>query len=93
MIEIGQLYRSEGRIDAPALLSATILGVTTSVLAAAVIWMWELSPIPTLVILTPLIHGLVIGAGAGGADRSAQAAASEADVDRWEPRAGWPAWG
>lgn len=61
MTPVGQVYRPEGRIDARSILSATILGVVTAFLAAIVIWAWELSPIPTLVLLTPLAQGLVIG--------------------------------
>lgn len=61
MTPIGQVYRPEGRVDARSILSATILGVATALLAAIVVWAWELSPIPTLVIITPLAQGFVIG--------------------------------
>jgi len=61
MIPVGQAYRPEGQVDARSLLSATILGVVTALFAAIVVWAWELSPIPTLVILTPLMQGFVIG--------------------------------
>ena len=61
MVPVGQTYRPEGRIDARSILSATILGVMTAIFAAFMVWLWELSPIPTLVLLTPLIQGVVIG--------------------------------
>lgn len=60
MIPVGQAYRPKGKVDARAILSATILGATTAVFAALVVWLWELSPIPTLLILTPLSQGMVI---------------------------------
>ena len=61
MIPVGQSYRSEGKIDARAILSATVLGVMTALGVAFLVWAWELSPIPTLVLLTPLVQGFVIG--------------------------------
>ncbi len=61
MIPVGQIYRPEGKLDARSVLSATILGVVIAVFAALVVWAWELSPIPTLVIITPLLQGLLIG--------------------------------
>lgn len=61
MIPVGHTYRPEGQIDARSVLAATILGVVTAVFAAIVVWAWELSPVPTLVILTPFLQGLLIG--------------------------------
>ncbi len=61
MVPVGQMYRPEGTINLRSILSATILGVMTAIGAAFAVWFWELSPIPTLVILTPLIQGVGIG--------------------------------
>ena len=61
MIPVGEGYRAAGKIDARAILSATVLGVMTAVGVAFLVWAWELSPIPTLVLLTPLVQGCVIG--------------------------------
>ena len=61
MIPVGQNYRSEGKINARAIVSAMVLGTMTAIAVAFLVWAWELSPIPTLVILTPLIQGFVIG--------------------------------
>ena len=61
MIPVGESYRAAGKIDARAILSATVLGVMTAVGVAFLVWAWELSPIPTLVLLTPLVQGFVIG--------------------------------
>jgi len=61
MVPVGHNYRPEGKLDARSALSATILGVVTAIFAALVVWAWELSPVPTLVIITPLLQGLLIG--------------------------------
>jgi hypothetical protein len=62
MIPVGQPYRPAGTLDVRSILITTILGVTAAVIGAAVIWLWEWSPIPTLVIVTPIIQGLGVGA-------------------------------
>ncbi len=61
MIPVGQPYRPAGTLDVRSILITTILGVTAAVIGAAVIWLWEWSPIPTLVIFTPIIQGLGVG--------------------------------
>jgi phosphate/sulfate permease len=40
----------------------TILGAAIAAAGAGLVWLWEISPIPTLVILTPIIEGFVVGA-------------------------------
>jgi hypothetical protein len=62
MIPVGQPYRAAGTLDAKSLLITAILATTAAVLGAAAVWLWELSPIPTLLILTPLIQGAGVGA-------------------------------
>jgi hypothetical protein len=62
MIPVGQPYRPAGTLDARSILITTILGTTVAVLGAALVWLWEWSPIPTLVFLTPLVQGAAIGA-------------------------------
>jgi hypothetical protein len=61
MIPVGQPYRPAGSLDVQSILITTILGVTAAVIGAAIVWLWEWSPIPTLVILTPIIQGIGIG--------------------------------
>jgi hypothetical protein len=62
MIPVGQPYRPEGTPSLRSILITTILGVTAAVLCAAVVWLWEWSPIPTLLVITPLIQGVGVGA-------------------------------
>ena len=61
MIPVGQPYRPEGSVHPRSLLSATILGLVAASLAAGAVWLWEISPIPTLLIVTPVIQGLLVG--------------------------------
>jgi hypothetical protein len=62
MIPVGEAYRPAGTLDARSILITTILGTTAAVLGAALVWLWEWSPIPTLVIVTPLAQGAGVGA-------------------------------
>jgi hypothetical protein len=62
MIPVGQPYRPAGTLDARSILITTILGTAVAVLGAALVWLWEWSPIPTLVLLTPLVQGAAVGA-------------------------------
>jgi hypothetical protein len=61
MIPVGQPYRPAGTLDAKSILITTILGTTAAVIGAALIWLWEWSPIPTLLLLTPMLQGLGVG--------------------------------
>ncbi len=61
MTPIGQNYRASGTLDVRSILSTLILGLTSAVFSALVIWGWEISPIPTLVILTAILQGALIG--------------------------------
>ncbi len=61
MIPVGQPYRPAGRLDVQAILVTVILGFFTAALAAIPIWLWEISPIPTLVIITAIVQGLIVG--------------------------------
>ena len=78
MIPVGQPYVPAGALDARSVLITTILGTTAAVIAAALVWVWEWSPIPTLLILTPLLQGLAVGAGHGLCHRPASDAQSSA---------------
>jgi hypothetical protein len=62
MIPVGQPYRPAGTFDAKSILITTILGVTAAVIGAALVWLWEWSPIPTLLLITPLFQGAGVGA-------------------------------
>ena len=61
MIPVGQPYRAAGPMSIKSVLTTLILGTVTALLCAAIVWGWELSPIPTLVIITPVIQGVLIG--------------------------------
>jgi hypothetical protein len=61
MIPVGQHYRASGPINLRLILSTLILGTVTACAAALAVWAWESSPIPTLLILTPILQGLLIG--------------------------------
>ncbi len=61
MIPVGQPYRPSGPLDAKSILITAILGTTAGVIGAALVWLWEWSPIPTLVLITPLVQGAAIG--------------------------------
>jgi hypothetical protein len=61
MISVGEAYRPEGPISTRSVMTTAILGTVTALLCATVICLWEISPVPTLVILTSLIHGCLIG--------------------------------
>jgi hypothetical protein len=61
MIPVGEPYRPAGTFDAKSILITTILGTTAGMIGAALVWLWERSPIPTLVLLTPMIQGAGVG--------------------------------
>ncbi len=61
MIPVGQPYSPAGTLDAKSILITCILGTTAAVIGAALVWVWEWSPIPTLVFVTPLLQGLAVG--------------------------------
>jgi hypothetical protein len=62
MIAVGQPYRPAGMLDLRSILITAILGVTAAVIGAALVWLWEWSPIPTLLLVTPAVQGVGIGA-------------------------------
>ena len=61
MIPVGQPYRPAGTLDAKSILITTILGTTAAVIGAAIVWLWEWSPIPTLLLITPMVQGIGVG--------------------------------
>lgn len=61
MVPLGESYRAAGTFDVRSLLASLVLGVTAAVLSAGAIWLWEISPVPTLLILTPLFQGFAVG--------------------------------
>ncbi len=65
MTAVGQTYRASGPIDVRSILTTTILGAVVAVVGAGVVWLWEISPIPTLVLLTPILQGAVVGGALG----------------------------
>jgi hypothetical protein len=61
MIPVGQPYRPAGTLDVRSILITTILGVTAAVIGAGIVWLWERSPIPSLVLVTAAIQGVGVG--------------------------------
>jgi hypothetical protein len=62
MIPVGETYKPAGYFDIRAILTTLILGSVAAALAAGLIWLWEISPFPTLVIITAVIQGAIVGA-------------------------------
>jgi hypothetical protein len=62
MQQVGQTYRPSGAFDMAATIFASTSGLIVALAAAALIWGWEISGLPTLIIITPFVHGLLIGA-------------------------------
>ena len=62
MIPIGEPYKPTGRFDVSATVFATVTGLFAAAVVAALIWGWEISGLPTLLLITSLIQGLAIGA-------------------------------
>jgi carbon starvation protein CstA len=61
MTPVGQPYHASGPINIRSITATLILGALTAVLAAMVVWLWEISPIPTFVIITQFAQALLIG--------------------------------
>ncbi len=61
MMQVGQPYRPSGAFGVRDTVSMMILGTVVAALGAALVWLWEISPIPTLVLITPLLQGACIG--------------------------------
>jgi hypothetical protein len=56
-----ETYRASGALNPGSTLAAALGGVVAALVAAGIVWAWESSPIPTLVILTPILQGFVLG--------------------------------
>ncbi len=61
MIPVGQTYRPAGQFELRSILVTAILGTVTAILGAVLIWLWEISPLPTLVLITPILQGIIVG--------------------------------
>ncbi len=61
MTPVGETYKPTGAFEVVGTFQATILGVVAALVVAGVVWAWEISPIPTLLIVTPLIQGAAVG--------------------------------
>ena len=58
MVPIGQKYVPSGAFSLRGVLTALILGGWGAAICAGLVCLWEISPIPTLMILTPIIQGV-----------------------------------
>ena len=58
MVPVGQTYIPSGAFSFRGLLTALILGGWAAAICAGLICLWEISPIPTLVFLTPIAQGV-----------------------------------
>lgn len=65
MVPVGQHYHPSGRLDLRSVAIMLILGTMTAVITAFVMWLWEISPIPQLLIVTPILQGLMIALALG----------------------------
>lgn len=61
MIPVGQAYIPTGGLHFRGLLTALILGFWGALLSAGLIWLWEISPVPTLLLFTPIVQGFLVG--------------------------------
>lgn len=61
MASSGDVYQPSGTFNPISTLTAALGGVVAALIVAAIVWAWERSPIPTLVILTPLLQGFALG--------------------------------
>ena len=60
MSSSGETYRPGGGFNPVSTLTAAVGGVIAALAVAAIVWTWERSPIPTIVILTPLLQGFAL---------------------------------
>ena len=56
-----ETYRASGALNPGSTLAAALGGIVAALVAAGIVWGWERSPIPTLVILTPILQGFILG--------------------------------
>src|SRR5271165_2791536 len=61
MIPVGQPYRPAGTLDVRSIFITLILGTTGALLGAALVWLWAISPIPTILLVTSMFQGLGVG--------------------------------
>jgi hypothetical protein len=61
MTPVGQPYHAAGPINVRSITATVILGIFTAVFAAGAVWLWEISPIPTLIIFTQFGQALLVG--------------------------------
>lgn len=61
MTSVGETYRPPLGFSTSHALAALILGLMSASLAAALVWFWEISPIPTLLVATSALQGIILG--------------------------------
>src|SRR4051812_13882712 len=61
MTAVGERYRPSGRFEISGVLMSLLGGVIAAVVSAAVTFGWEISPIPSFRILTPIVQGGIVG--------------------------------
>ena len=64
MIAVGQRYQPTGQFEPIGAIFAAAGCLILAAVAAGVVWLWEISPIPQLLILTSILQGLGVGLGA-----------------------------
>src|SRR4051812_39221050 len=62
MLTAGQVYRPTGAFDPAGTIFALFTGLVAAAAVGAALAAWESSGLPTLVLVTSLLHGLAIGA-------------------------------
>lgn len=63
MVPLGESYRPDGSFGVRTILVTLILGLTAAVLSAGAVWLWEISPFPTIAIVTSVLQGAAVGGG------------------------------
>src|SRR3978361_52265 len=64
MIPIGECYRPTGLFEPIGTILAAAAAMVLAAAVALVIWIWDISPIPQLLILTSILQGVAVGFGA-----------------------------
>jgi hypothetical protein len=64
MIPVGQRYKPTGQFEPIGTILAAAGCLILAAVAGGVVWLWEISPIPQLLVLTSILQGLGVGLGA-----------------------------
>jgi len=60
-VGLGKPYRPSNRIHIRSVLAMLGAGLAVAALGAGPIWLWEISPMPKLMFITPFLQGAIVG--------------------------------